>query len=720
MKPSKYHFGLRALFLIGLCLAGLLFSSIHGAEIPAAAQDKSKSTMDSDEDHTIRIAVEEVRLDAVVLDKKGRPIADLTAEDFEVFQDGKPQEVLSSIYITNQSEPSASPALPGIKSQTDASIPMPELERDEVRRVIVFVVDDVSMAFEYLHYARLSLRRFVERQMQPGDLVAIMTTGYGNSAFQMFRSDKQQLLDRIDTLAWGPNAGFTFVNTDFGMDTRERLFDSQLAALRYSIRALKDLPGRKTILLLSAQPTLPRQLAKTREELFDHNFEVDYYHMYIEAFDRLADEALRAGVVVHVMDIRGLEAPFPDPQGLEGPSPTPFPGGGTTYEDLSERATDGLNPLPAKTGGIFVENRNFFVDGIGDVDNLLQGYYLLSYAPPPDTFKSGDKEDWHKTEIKVKRRGATVYTRDGFYGKTGTAEESLIVPDPLQEAMFSPFQYHDLEVNLASGYVDDGDAGYMLRSWLHLDAQNVSFLEKKDEGYFITLETVCVTTDVNGYIQDSGLMHYTHVFQIKEDNLSWVKKQGVRFSLLLPVKKPGAYYVRVAVKDQESGKVGSAYQYVEIPDLKKNRLALSSLFVINSKDDAAWLVSGETREISQNGITPILRQVGSRSAALPVYVPGDHFQYMSVIYNAESKKDTAPDLESRFVLYRDGSELFQSEPQPLTLSDTGNFARIPIRNRLLLGGSLEKGDYVLQLVVNDKKRRNKDGTASQTMSFKIE
>ena len=259
----------------------------------------------------------------------------------------------------------------------------------------------------------------------------------------------------------------------------------------------------------------------------------------------------------------------------------------------------------------------------------------------------------------------------------------------------------------------------MLRSWLHLDAQDVSFVEKKDEGYFVSIETVCVITDISGYIQDSGFMHYRHDFQVKEENLSAIKKHGIRFSLLLPVKKPGAYYVRVAVKDPDSGKVGSAYQYLEIPDLKKNRLALSNIFVINSREDAAWILSGETEVSAQNGIIPVLRRDEISNPALAMYLPGDHFQYMSVIYNAKSQKDTAPDLESQFVLYKDGSELFKSEPRPLTLGDNDNFARIPIRRRLLLGKALEEGDYVLQLLVNDKKRKKKDGVASQTMSFKI-
>jgi hypothetical protein len=257
----------------------------------------------------------------------------------------------------------------------------------------------------------------------------------------------------------------------------------------------------------------------------------------------------------------------------------------------------------------------------------------------------------------------------------------------------------------------------MLRSWLHLDAQDVNTVEKKNEGRIISLETVSVTSDINGVIRDSSIMKYD--FLVKEENLPWIKEHGIRFFLLLPVKKPGPYYMRVAVKDQVSGKVGSAYQFVDIPDLKKDRLALSNLFVINNSADAAWIRSGVSKETAQSVPVPILRRDESRSPALRNYAPGDHFEYMSVIYNSKHRKEASPELESQFVLYKDGSELFKSDPEPLSLSGAVDFDRIPLMQRLLLGNSLQAGDYVLQLLVRDKRRGGKKGLASQTLTFGI-
>jgi len=687
--------GCRILCWIGLLLVVIPLS--YGQESPGHPQKEEKQPSKADQNYTIRIGVEEVRLDAVVLDGKGRQITDLTAGDFEIYQDDLPQQVLSSTYISEQAEPQAKPRLPGKGSETGPLIPARSLEREQIRRTIAFVVDDLPMSFEQVHYARMALTKFVEKQMQPGDLVAIMRTGRGNSALQMFLSDKKQLLARIDTVRWEFNVG-----REFAEDNLYPLFEAQISATSYCIQALKNMPGRKALIVLTPTTGLPGLYAGAVGS------GVDYGAMYETAYKKLADAALRAGVVIHLLDIRGLEAPWPGTSW----------GGSPTFGQLDARKLFKLNPMPHKTGGMLVRESNFFVNGIGnEVNNAMKGYYILSYVPPPNTFKANRKDIYHRIKIKVKRHGATVYTRDGFYGRPEAEEEPSSVPNPLREAIFSPFQYTDLKVSLFSGYLDDSKSGYVLRSWLHLDAQNVTLVEKKDEGHIISLETVCVTSDINGYIRDSSIVKYE--FRVRDENLSWVKEHGIRFSLFLPVKKPGPYYVRVAVKDQVSGKVGSAYQFVNIPDLKKGRLALSNIFVVNDANDAAWIQSGARKENSPNYFNPVLSRDESRSPALRSYLPGDHFEYMSVIYNAKHEKEAAPELESQFVLFKDGTELTKSELQPLDMGSAENPNRIPVRRRLLLGNSLESGDYVLQLLVRDNQRNKKSGLASQSLSFEI-
>ena len=78
-------------------------------------------------------------------------------------------------------------------------------------------------------------------------------------------------------------------------------------------------------------------------------------------------------------------------------------------------------PLSKKTGGVFLDN-NWGINGIGDAEEEIKGYYLLSYIPPEKTFSESDKEKYHSIKIKVKRRGASVHTRDGFFGNPTVLE----------------------------------------------------------------------------------------------------------------------------------------------------------------------------------------------------------------------------------------------------------------------------------------------------------
>lgn len=664
----------------------------YGQESKAPPQKGEEQAGRTEKDFKVQVAVEEVRLDAVVLDKNGRQITDLAADDFEIYQDDFRQKVTACKYVTDvQAQPGIG-AVPSRDSKAAPPIPGSSmLTKESVRRVIVFVLDDLDVSFETIHYMRMAAKNFVETQMQPGDLVAILQTSGGISSLQSFSSEKRHLLAMINDVRWGNNMQWgSQLNDTQDYLWKTNFFGPQVVTIRFCIRALRDMPGRKSVLLLTTRTTMGDNAITNLSQAIRPNYGL----LYLESFRRLADEALRAGVVIHTMDARGL--------GVDSPSNT----GETRL------------PLSQKTGGLFLENSNFFVtrSGIGRVNEELKGYYLLSYTPPSSTFNPARRGFYHRIKIKVKRPGSQVHARDGFYGIAQPSETMAGDQNPLRDVIFSPFRYNDLKVNLASGYIDDAQKGYLLRSWLHLDAKNLFISDEEDGSHTISLGTLCVTSDINNSIRDVSNPRY--LFGVKNEDISWIREHGIRFSTYLPVKKPGAYYVRAAVKDQVSGTIGSAYQFIEIPDLKKRRLTLSNLFVINLDEDASW-VQSRTMEESKDRFYPILRRDASRSPALRSYLPGESLEYMAVIYNAKSTKGLPPDLESQYVLYRNGAEIFKGEPESVDLAGTSDFTRIPIRKKLLLENTLQSGDYVLQFQVRDKQAKKKQSLASQTMSFEI-
>ena len=574
---------------IVLCF-GLFFLGISlsaGQVVPAEPEAENTYESESPEALRIKVSVNEVRLDAVVLDKKsGNPITDLTAANFEILQNGKMQKILSSVYIGDQMNPSDTQKIP--------PFPTVELKKEDTRRVIVFVVDDVSMSFENGYHAKMALRNFVEKQMQPGDLVAILRTGYGNSALHMFLSDKHQLLSRINSLRM--EIAIERLINDYSH--LFRIYDSQLSTVSYSLRALKDMPGRKFLIMMTTETML--KTSKKRSNI------PNFYALYNERFTRLADDALYMGTVVNFLDIKGLQNTvekdeYQQIQEIIGdihPQLTNSMFGlAMNIIELEKLSTldDAMNPLWVKTGGVLVENNNFFLDGIGKkTESLMKGYYLISYVPPADTFNQGDKEIFNKIKINVKRRNAQVYTRDGFYGRQESEiDAGAPKQHPLVEAIFSPFQHAGLDVNMSSGYVRNADREYLIGSWIHIDPKEVKIVETENGGARIDLEIVCLTSDINGYVHDLKLL--THTYEIghenRDENIAWIQQHGIRFAMMLPVKKPGSYYVRAAVKDSASGNVGSTYQFLEIPDLKKKGLELSNVFIVSNAEELKWLAS---------------------------------------------------------------------------------------------------------------------------------
>ena len=378
------------------------------------------------------------------------------------------------------------------------------------------------------------------------------------------------------------------------------------------------------------------------------------------------------------------------------------------FERADQERQNHLNPLVIKTGGLNIADTNFFVDGIGkEANSMIAGYYLISYIPPPGTFEPVNGKDvYHRVKVNVKRTGAAVYTREGFYSRQKNGTDSAASVHPLQAALFSPFLHSDINVNLAVGYVKDVRVGYLVRAWIHIDPKDATFVETKNGGAQIALKMICLTSDAEGVSVDTRLEKY--VYTIEPEKLDWVKKYGIRFSMLLPVKKPGVYTVRIGVQDVESEKIGSAYQVVEIPAQRKDEFVLSSIFMITSDGDLAWMNADATKQLTQGLFFTTHSTDNLRTPVLKTYKSGDSFQTLAIIYNADAKALARNDIVIRSVLFKDGEEFLRGEPKPITMDKVSRPDVIPVSQKLTIGKDMPPGNYVLQLLVIDKRIRAKE------------
>jgi len=185
-----------------ICLIFFLFSSV------ALHAQQVQPTPPPDDD-VVKITTKLVQLDAVVTDKDGNQVRDLSIADFEILQDGEPQKITNFSYINTESPAQSSPVTT-VKNGKNVVLPPPARVRSENNgRIVTFIVDDGNCTASQIGMtaAREALSKFIAEQMLPNDLVSIYQTRGGSSLLQQYTSDKTQLMRAARRIRWYPPPG---------------------------------------------------------------------------------------------------------------------------------------------------------------------------------------------------------------------------------------------------------------------------------------------------------------------------------------------------------------------------------------------------------------------------------------------------------------------------------------------------------------------------------
>ena len=663
----------------------------------------------------IRINVNLVQVDANVTDNQGKAVTDLKAEDFEILQDGKPQVITNFSYVNIQpavrDTAVAKTAAP--KGRTPAPPPPPAtLSMNKVVRTIALVVDDLGLAFDSTVHVRNALKKFVDQEMQPGDLVAIVRTGAGIGALQSFTTDKRQLyaaIDRVKFNAFGRVGVSSFepLGTTGALNPEEASIMSAgtLGAIRYVVDGLREVPGRKSVVLFSENL-----------KLFTGT---DTDPRVMDELRRLTDAANRSSVVIYSIDPRGVQYyGLTAEDNTSGMSPRQISRVPIQRATQVFRSQDGLVQLASQTGGLFVQNTNDLSGALHKVMVDSEGYYLIGYHPEASTFdaKTGQPK-YHRIQVKVKRPGLHVRSRNGFLG-TSDREVMPVAHTPQQQilhALTSPFNSGTIPVRLTGLFSYSPKVGSYLNSMLYIDARALKFEDEPDDWHKAVINIVAVTFGDNGQaVDDTGR---TYTLRIHGQSYKQALETGFVYTMHHVVKKPGAYQLRVALRDDGSGQLGAASQFVEIPDVHQGHLTLSSLLI--REDDPAADAKPPAEGAPAAGAEGHSTENPDGGPAVRILRRGKGLVYVCQVLNAQVGSGNQTDLELSTRIFHDGQQIYAGKPMPLDSKSQADPKNLVASGAMKLGTAMAPGDYVLQVIINDKLAKDKYATAAQSIDFEM-
>jgi VWFA-related protein len=661
---------------------------------------------------TLRITVTLVQIDAVVTDSRGRHVMDLSPGDFELLQDQEPRA------ITFFSTAPGPTRLPHVADQPDRE-PLPITSKPlsspaQVMRVIGLVVDDLALTFENLVRTRDALKRYVETQMQPGDVVGIVRTGGGIAILEQFTTDKRILLEAIANFRWrfSGRQGIGTISPQPQRGTsRPEFIESgytlsvlgALGTVEQVIEGMKRFPGRKSVVFFSDDLRADGSVNA--------------------AIDQLTDLANRSMVSIYAVDPGGLRAGAHLVQrgdvavvARDSDSADRFPDSSATESADEIARQEGLAALASHTGGIFYHNRNDIDACIAEAADDQSGYYLLGYSPTEGSFGQNGHGKFHRLTLHVKRPGLKVRWKTGFNGvldqlmltDTATAPQSR--EQELLDALASPFTATGIKVKLTSTYAESSKYGPVVYSMLHLDGKDLTFHRDEDNGWLASLDVVW--SAYRGMRKPIWQGDKVQNIRLSESDYRKALQDGLTLPFNIRAEFPGTFLLRTVVRDAGSMRLGSASQYIDVPDTRKGTFGMSGISLtlapqeVLTEIESLPLVNQETW--TQGG--PAIRR----------YLPGQAILYAYMIINPAIRgSDKKSGVTSHIRVFRDGKLIYTGAESDSATPLRDDPTKLVAGGVLRLGDRLTPGEYLLQVIVRDDASSRKAVPMTQWIDFEV-
>jgi len=420
-----------------------------------AGQSQSKSEPQNPD--TIVVEKSEVVLDAVVRDKKGRPVTSLSASDFEIYEDGARQQITSFRLVTRgavktgEQRPMPQPTK---TAKATTAIPLPAVENRPGAVALVFDRLSPADARARAHVAALA---YIAQGLGPNDYVGVFRIDQSLIEVQTFTNDAQLIRKAIDQVAvtggsvytsgegeiaklWeihdqlerlGEAASFDMVFNEMRLRTAEDFErierDQQGYATPNSLLALingmSTLPGRKALVLFSEGLAIPPSAAaRFRSVISNANrANVSIYTVDAAGLRAESSDAETAKAIARIGSTRlGQAMSAEDPS---GPGSHPMTRDLERNEDLVRKNPEGtLHYLASETGGTSISSTNDPGPRLRQVNEDLHSYYLLSYSPRNPDYDGR----FRQINLRVTHSGMDVQARKGYYALRESYDSTVL------------------------------------------------------------------------------------------------------------------------------------------------------------------------------------------------------------------------------------------------------------------------------------------------------
>jgi Ca-activated chloride channel family protein len=487
-----------------LCLLTLLAASRLPAQIPGEMATRVEQA-------SFRTKVNLVMVPVVVRDFHGNAVGNLTKENFQVFDKGKPQEIARfSVEKTTTSARDAV-ARPATAEGGEPAVVAPD-------RFVSLIFDDIHLDSSYLPRVRTAASRYID-SLLPTDRVALYAVS--GEVSQDFTDDKEQLRAALARIRPA-----LMVRTGALNNFEQRILIA-LDNIKAIVKRMSVVPGQRTVVLVS-----PGFFTSAPE--------------YIDQKTDIIEQAIRSKVIISALDARGL---YTDPRFNTAP-------GGPRSLTQMQIAADLMAELAAGTGGTFFQNSNSYDEGFRRVAAAPEFLYMLGFSP--QNLKSDGS--FHSLKVSMKNApNLSLTARHGYYAPKRTDNAAETARQEIESALFSRDEMVELPIELHTQFFKSGDQAAKLSVMAHLDLQQFKF-HKEDGRNRNEVTLVSGIFDRNGnYLQ--GIRKVVEL-RLKDETLTGLT-QGVTVKTTFDVK-PGTYLVRLVVRDTEGQALSATNGAVEI------------------------------------------------------------------------------------------------------------------------------------------------------------